>query len=384
MAELTIFDCDGHAAEPLDLWDQYIDPKFLERANAAMSIQHLPGGGSGFVMDGKVLQPGVQAVTFAGKKPSTFTGKYWEDGEPAALDPKLRIAAMDSEGIAMAVLYPSFGGIIGGVKDPTLAHAMCRAYNDYIVDFGKKGDAKRIYGVAIVPLQDVTLAVQELRRAATELGMRAVMVRPNAYNGRHLDHPDFDPFWEAAQDLNVAIGFHPFPFPDVEGVNTFVGDLERQSGTRSILADTAALPMDNMLTMMRLMFGGVFDKFPRLKGAFLESNGSWAAMWLHRMESRFHRGHPGGLPIRTSPLEIAARQCFIAMDGDEAAMPLVAEFIGEDMVIWASDFPHFDGKFPGAAEEAKENSASLGERFQRKFLAENASRLYDIPLPVIA
>ena len=381
MPDLTVFDCDGHLAEPLDLWDRYVEPHDRQRANHAMSIRRQEQGGSAFYLEGELLQRGVQAVTFAGREPATFTDRFWEEGEPAALDPKLRIKAMDDEGIAMAVLYPSFGGILAGVRDPALAATMARAYNDWVADFCRDSDPGRVFGVAIVPLQDIELACREVRRAATELGMRAVMVRPNLHNGVHLDHPSFDPFWEEAQDLDVAVGFHPFPFTDVEGVNTFVGELERKPGTLSIMGDLAGLPMDNMLTMARMMFGGVFDRFPRLRAAFLESNGSWAAMWVDRMEKRFERQHYVKMPIETSPSEIVARQCFIALDGDEKALPYVAELIGEDVIIWASDFPHFDGKFPGAAQEAIEHSAQLGPRIQRKFLGENASRLYKIAMP---
>ncbi len=381
MARLTVFDCDGHVAEPLDLWDRYVGPKHRKQAYHAMSIRRVPGGGSGFYMDGRLMQQGVQAVTFAGKDPGVFQKNYWEEGEPAALDARLRIRAMDSEGIAMSVLYPSFGGIIGGVKDRTMAGVLSRAYNDWVTDWSREASARRVYGVAIVPVQFVDLAVKELRRAVKDLGIRAVMVRPNAYDGKHLDHPDFDPLWREAQDLDVAVGFHPFPFTDVEGVNTFVGELERAPGTLSVMGDMAGLPMDNMLTMMRLMFGGVFDKFPRLRSAFLESNGSWAAMWTDRMDKRFKRSARVASPIKTSPSEIIARQCFIALDGDERALPYVAGLIGEDVIIWASDFPHFDGKFPGAAREAIECSEPLGERIQRKFLGENASRLYKIKAP---
>ncbi|MEE9285347.1 MAG: amidohydrolase family protein, partial [Dehalococcoidia bacterium] len=189
MSDTTVFDCDAHAAEPLDLWDRYVEPKDRQRANDAMSIRRLEEGGSAFFLEGKLLQGGVQAVTFAGREPATFSTSFWEEGEPAALDSRLRIKAMDDEGIAMAVVYPSFGGILAGVKDAPLAAAMARAYNRWVADFCREADPQRLFGVAIVPLQDIELARQELRWAATELGMRAVMVRPNPYYGRYLDHP---------------------------------------------------------------------------------------------------------------------------------------------------------------------------------------------------
>jgi len=377
----TIFDCDGHVAEPRDLWDRYIEPKYRERANATLSIYDFPTGSSGFMLEGRCVQKGVEAVTFAGKDPASFKGRYWEEGEPAAFDPKKRIKAMDSEGITMAVVYPSFGGVLGGVNDPTLAYEMAKAYNNWVTDFCKAANLKRIYGVAIVPLQDVGLAVTELRRAVKQLGFKAVMVRPNLYKGLSLEHPTFDPFWRECEALDVAVGYHPFPFPDVEGVNTMLGDLATLPGTKSMMGDMLAMPMDNMITMGRLMFGGVMDRFPKMRSAFLESNGSWAAMLVDRMDKRFKRGQTYRKQIKTAPSEIIARQCFIALDGDEKALPYVGKLIGEDVIIWASDFPHFDGHFPGAAAEAVEGSEALGKRAQQKFLGENAARLYKIKMP---
>jgi predicted TIM-barrel fold metal-dependent hydrolase len=148
-----------------------------------------------------------------------------------------------------------------------------------------------------------------------------------------------------------------------------------------MMGDMLAMPVDNMITMGRLMFGGVMDRFPKLRSAFLESNGSWAAMLIDRMDKRFKRGQTYQKQIKTAPSEIIERQCFIALDGDEKALPYVGKLIGEDVIIWASDFPHFDGHFPGAAAEAVEGSGKLGRRAQQKFLGENASRLYKIAMP---
>src|SRR5262249_32172245 len=142
--------------------------------------------------------------------------------------------------------------------------------------------------------------------------------------------------------------------------------------------DMISLPVDNMLTMAYLMFGGVCDRHPTLKLAFMESNATWAASWIDRLEARFKRGgHP---LIKTAPSEILARQCFVSVEGDERSLPPLVGTIGEDVLFWASDFPHFDGHFPGAVTEAVEGMSQLPERVTRKVLGENAARMYGIPL----
>ena len=373
---MKVFDCDGHVAEPRDLFDRYIDPALRDRARATMSIQDFETGGSGFVLEGRCLLRGVEAVTFAGQKPAAFLGKHWEEGYPGAFDPAQRLRDMDAEGIDRAMIFPSFLGILGGVSDANLAAAMARAYNRWMLDYCST-EPHRLHGVAVVPLQAPALAAAEVERVARE-GFRCVMVRPCPYRGLTIDHPEFEPFFAACEAADLVVGFHPFPFGDVTWTQGILTDLHSAPGTAILLADMASLPMDSMLTMAYAMFGGVMDRHPRLRFSFLESNGSWAAMWIDRMDKRFHRSrYPA---IRTPPSEIVARQCFISLDGDERALPAVAELIGEDVIVWASDFPHFDGKFPGAVDEAKEHVAVLPERVQRKFLGENASRMYGIPL----
>jgi len=110
----------------------------------------------------------------------------------------------------------------------------------------------------------------------------------------------------------------------------------------------------------------------------MESNGTWAAPWIDRMEARFARG--GHTLIRTPPSEILARQCFLSVEGDERSLPPLVELIGADVLFWASDFPHFDGHFPGAVSEALEGLATLPESVTRKILGENAARMFGVPL----
>jgi predicted TIM-barrel fold metal-dependent hydrolase len=340
-----------------------------------MYVHDFDEGGSGFMLEGRCLLRGVEAVTFAGQQPKDFLGKHWDEGYPGAFDPVHRVADMDSEGIDRAMLFPSLLGVLGGVTDAELAAAMARAYNRWMLDYCSV-EPSRLFAAAVAPLQHPELAVAEVERVAAE-GFRCVMVRPCPIGGRTVDHPELDRFFAACETADLVVGFHPFPFPDVRWTQAALPDLCSAPGSAVPLADLACLPMDNMLTMAYAMFGGVMDRHPRLRFAFLESNGSWAAMWIDRMEKRFLRGrYPA---IRTAPSELVARQCFISLDGDEKALPSVASLIGEDVVVWASDFPHFDGKFPGAVEEAVEHVAGLPERVQRKFLGENAARMYRIP-----
>ncbi|MCH2172468.1 amidohydrolase [Myxococcota bacterium] len=371
-----VFDADGHVAEPRNLWDEYCDPRLRQRANEALFVKDFERGGSGLMLEGQCIVPGVEAVTFAGQNPADFQGKHWGEGYPGAFDPAHRLRDMDLEGIDLAMLFPSVVGAIGGVADHEVAAAMARAYNRWILDYCA-ADPSRLFPVAVVPLQDPKAAVEEVEWTARQ-GFRCVMVRSCLYQGRAHDHADFEAFYAACAHQSLAIGLHPFPFPDVGWTQAVMPDLEGVSGSHIIMADMLALPLDNMLTMAYVMFGGICDRHPDLRFAFLESNATWTTSLIDRMESRFRRG--GHARIKTPPSEILSRQCFVSVEGDEPSLPPLADLIGEEVLIWASDFPHFDGHFPGAVTEAVQGMKTMPERLQRKVLGENAARLFQIPL----
>jgi predicted TIM-barrel fold metal-dependent hydrolase len=369
-------DADGHIVEPADLWDRYLPARLREGARAALSTQEYPDGGTSLVLEGRTIIRRIQATSFVGRRAGTFSDLSLHEGQAGGWDPKARLADMDLDGIDTAVLYTSWAHVLVAVRDYALAAAMARAYNDWLADYCR-ADPGRLHGVALVPLQDVPVAVRELRRAVSELGFKAVMVRPNRHAGRFLHDPHFDPFWREAEALDVPIGFHPFPFPDLDGAFPIV---DSQIPDRLTLSSISHLPIDNMLTMMHLVMSGTLERFPRLRVAFLESYGGWALMWVDRLNKYFvQSGYQDRGDLKTAPGEIFARQIYISFEPDERSLPLIAETLGADNILWASDYPHFDATFPGVVRELKETVERLPEAVQRKIIGENAARFYRLP-----
>ena len=118
----------------------------------------------------------------------------YKNGKAGGFDPHARIPDMDADGIDAVFLYPSLGLFSGAIHDPQLAAAVCRAYNRWLADYCKPYP-DRLFGVAMLPLQDVGLAIDEMRFARKELGFRGGFLRPNPYHGKMIDRPDFEPFW---------------------------------------------------------------------------------------------------------------------------------------------------------------------------------------------
>lgn len=372
---MRVIDADGHVVEPRNMFVEYIEPKFRERAPRIVKDEL---GFERVCIDGEVLGGGRRTpVTLgAGLIPGGFADPTkrethpYDQAHPGGFDPHARMKDMDMDGIDVAVLYPTVGLFLGGVKDPQLAAACSRAYNNWLADYCKPYP-DRLVGIAAVPLQDVDEAVKEMRRAVSQLNMKGVFIRPNPYNNRQLNDPAYDPFWAAAQELNCPIGVH-------EGTTlnmpTVASDRYRD-GYRLHMISHA---FEEELACMDVVAGGVLEKFPKLKVAFLESGGGWICHWLDRLDSHYEKLGFLAPWLKMKPSEYFKRQCCISFDPDEHTLKTTVEILGPDNIVWASDYPHFDCTFPGVVKELEEGLAGLPEEAKRKVMGENAARLYGL------
>src|ERR1700686_3753129 len=212
--EYNVIDADGHILEPPDLWEQYIDPKFRE------GCPKLVTAADGLEIfrvehdDAVDLGRGKKRVSFGavgafGARDGSVSAKIpYSQGRKGGFDPHARIPDMDAEGIDAAFLYPSLGLFLGSMKDPEFAAAACRAYNRWLSDYCKPYP-ERLFGLAMLPMQSVDLAIEEMRFAKKELGMRGGFLRPNPYHGnKMISDPRYEKFWTMAEELDFSIGFH--------------------------------------------------------------------------------------------------------------------------------------------------------------------------------
>jgi predicted TIM-barrel fold metal-dependent hydrolase len=363
----NVVDSDGHVLEPPDFWRTYIDPQYRDRAPELFVDTD---GKERLRVEGKVLGGptglGLAGAIGARQGAASIKIKYTE-GRKGGFDPHARMPDMDLDGIDAAFLYPTLGLFSGAVEDPRLAAAMCRAYNRWLADYCRPYP-DRLFGVAMLPMQSVELAIAEMRFARKELGMRGGFLRPNRYNGRMLDDPAYDPFWVEAQELDFAIGIHEGTggMPAV-GVERFQGP-----GAKHIVSHT----MEMMLACLSLIWGGVCERFPKVRFAFLESGGGWIAPWLDRMDRHFDdKSLFNDSPLGLRPSEYFQRQCWISFEPVEGSLAHLAEYLGPHKILWATDYPHADGFFPGAPAMIAEK---LTERDRHKVLAESAMQFYGL------
>ena len=159
----------------------------------------------------------------------------------------------------------------------------------------------------MLPMQSIELAVEEMRYARNELGMRAGFLRPNPYNDKMLGHRDYDVFWAEAQDLDFSVGIHEGTggMPAV-GVERF-----RSFGAKHMVSHT----MEMMLAALSIIWDGVCERFPKVRVGFLESGGGWMAPWLDRMDRHFEdKGLFNDSTLTMPPSEYFKRQCWISYE----------------------------------------------------------------------
>ena len=378
MKEYLVIDADGHVLEPPDLWLRYMDGPYRSRAPRVIEDEC---GFQRVTVEGRLFPRhhyGLNGAGSAGQSvaPPAIKGKRYEDGKRGGFDPRDRLKDMDLEGIDIAALFPTLGMFLGGIKDIKLAEVTSIAYNNWLADYCS-ANPRRLKGYAHVPLQDVRIAIREMRRAVTELGMVGIYLRPNPYSRRNLDDPEYNPFWEAVQELRVPVGFH-------EGANgplpiTGADRYEEYSKTpyNHLISHIVSHPFEQQLACLSLICGGVFERFPQLTVAFMECGVGWLPYWLDRMDRDFE--HLGWYTpfLKLKPSEYFQRHCFVSCDPDEEALAYVTETQGDDNIVFASDYPHFDATFPGAVAAVADRE-DIPETTKMKILGLNAAKLINL------
>jgi predicted TIM-barrel fold metal-dependent hydrolase len=370
----VVIDADGHVCEPVDLWERELPPSMRERG-PRVRFDDGVGTQQVLVEDHVAIPMGLAGLGNAGMHRNQEFGnalRYPDDLNPGGWDAKERLEVMDAEGIDLAVLYCGLGQSLGGFDDVDLAVASHQVWNDWIADW-TSADPERLIGTAVIPPHDPAAAAREVERAQG-MGLVAGVIRPNPVHGVALWSPHFDPMYEALAGTGLPLGLHGAGLFDVDGVSKRMVDLMAM-GTHHALI----LFMDQYLTLAGLVYGGVFERHPDLQVLVLECGGGWIAHWMDRFDE-FLEAYDWALtaPLSLTPSEYFRRNCVISFDPGERTMGAMADLAGEDNLIWASDFPHSDAKYPGVVDELMERVEDLAPERQRKILGANAARIYGI------
>ena len=373
-----VMDSDIHIMEPPDLYERYLEDRFLPDAPT-----HVPNPG-GIYGAWYLKMPGQnERVPQTPQRKNSAAGPRVERIRPFIKDaiedrygPTSTLGAMDVEGVDVAIVFPTLarGHVTLDDLDPEYAVAICRAYNNYLADFCKK-DPDRLKGAALISLHSVDLAVEELRRAVQDLGMVCLTIAPNPINGRYFHDPACDPLWKEAQDLNVPVCLHDTNAGWNQG---HLANFLRYHPNPTTLTQTFGFPLSLMEAMGSYIVGGVLERFPTLRLAFLEGNCSWLPWLLWRLEEQWEMYKEGEqVQLSLEPTEYFLRQCYVSLEPGEGPAQYVVNTLGDDNLVISTDYPHPDSSYPYAMEHFMELK-EIGEASKRKVLWDNCVRLYNL------
>jgi predicted TIM-barrel fold metal-dependent hydrolase len=373
-----VISSDCHAGLPPERYRDYLDAKYHAAFDQALPIQI------------EMTKAAEKQFLVADINAEWRRGR--EEMLSGAWDHDARIRVLDGDGIAAEVIFPDgitamtappFGAGLSLPTEnvvPELQWAGARAHNRWLAELVAMAPERRL-GVALVPaLWDVAEAVREVRWAR-EHGLAGILL-PCMW-GKHAPyhHPKYDPLWAACQDHGVVIHFHsgPAPTEDYFGPPP-LGEAKLAPGAMGIYVSEVVWWNVRPLTFM--LWGGAFERFPRLRVAITEGTTIWAPEYLRLLDQRYDETHysqklgdyRSHLSLR--PSEYFARNVALGASCMPRREAELRHETGVANIMWGSDYPHPEGSWPHTHEQRIETFRGLPEAEIEAMLGGNAVRFY--------
>ncbi len=290
-----------------------------------------------------------------------------EAGIPRLTDPELRVKDQDLDGIQGEVLYGVLGAS-GRLNDDEAAAELLRIYNEWLADFCAK-KPERYAGLASIPSHDVDAAVDEIERVAHRGGLSGVEVA-NSYDMAPLFDPSWEKLWAVAEEAGMPLHYHTIgPRPDYDFQN-----MEGLAGRQAFAVFITSFQLAMAKIIMEIIYGGVLEAHPNLKVVIGESGIGWIPYALEHMDLEWEDQFQD-LTLKMKPSDYWRRQCFATYQSDPIGLRLL-DILGEENVMWGSDFPHPDGVWPDSQTFIEREFKGVDEAVKQKIVCANAAALY--------
>ena len=379
MKDLTIVSADSHLIEPPNLWVEHIEKKYQNQAPHTVR-DYLGKPGEWFVggtNEFPVSDMFAQAVK--GSDLPEFFKCTFDDAPASVWDPGERLKEQDTDGVKGEVVYTSYGLALFGLKDSGLTRACFKVYNDYAAEYCSH-DPDRLVGIGMIDLADIPAAVADLKDCADK-GLRGVMIASAPSKDRPYSSSEYDPFWAAAQDLNMVITLHIHSAYDGMGV-----DMNR------VVTTMVTLNVEIMQSLSDMIIYGVFERFPKLRVVSAENDCAWLPSLMWRLdhyykewqyrEGEYMKDDDSGQAIAKlsmPPSEYLKRNVMVTFQHESADwVDSTRRFIGNEGLAWGSDYPHSDGTFTNSQDIIAGLSAKMPKTHIQKMVGGNISNLYGI------
>jgi uncharacterized protein len=380
MEQPRFFSADSHVNEPPAAWERI--PKGL-RSHGPHFVQDPPGRkGLFMVFDGH--EPDPVGMTFTAGVPKEGGGVRkiienfkWENWR-GPWDPAARLGDMDRDGVKMEVLYPSMARNFYSLKgdEVPLQKAGLQSYNDWLLDYCNTAP-DRLLALCLLSALDVEWSIDEMKRCA-KLGHKGIVLPSGLPEGISYADPVFDPLWTAAQDMDFPVHFHVNILQGIDRMSARLKVISKlQQGRNAVRRGI----LEPLTLITDLVFGGVLERFPKLRVVFAEYELTWLYPFIGKMDGSVGRARsesPDSQTIAALPSELIRRQVYITFQDDRVGVLGAKALKLENNCLWASDYPHGGATWPYSKEIVKAQFEGAGDAFEKKLTWENAARFYGI------
>jgi len=370
-----VFDADAHVLYPPDLWSRFLDDRFKDRVGrrAVTGFDHY----NPVTVDDRWTQHTTSLLGSFQKAINWTTddmiAKYGDDLMRNGFTGDRVARALEAEGVDVMVVYgPEYDMWLEGI-DPELQAAMARAYNRWGQEM-RETSGGRVIASGPVPLNDVSRAVDEIQYAYDHLGTRCFWARPDRFNHRNLGDRYYDPVYELLSDLDCAFATHEFM-----GLNGPTAGSDRFDTFTEW--HTVVHPFEAQQAVLSMITHGVYERFPRLRCGYMEAGCGWLPSWLHRIDEHLELAGAAEFPDLTrSAWDTFRDSCWISTECEDPYVSDVIRWMGDGHIVYETDFPHPDSKYPHATDEfLRLLPDQIAEESKRKVLWDNAVDLYRFP-----
>jgi predicted TIM-barrel fold metal-dependent hydrolase len=358
--DYRLVDADQHYYEPDDCFTRHLEKQYLDRAIevrrdrpdgrgrlylAGKRFSHLPGPPGE-----NVGQPGVLREYFKSQGRDIRNDHEGIEGlrVPEFTDKKARLRALDAQDVEACLMLPSTGLLVEHEccknLSPDAWFALMRSFNRWLEEDWGYGSDGRIFGVPLVSLFDPELAVAEVERLI-DAGPKVVLLRAGPIYGRSPADPVFDPFWARVQEANLIVAFHigDFGYLDFYATEWGYGKEPFPAGNGHPF-ETLICGADRAIsdTVGALIFGNLFDRFPRLRCMIIELGAAWLPGLLKKMDMIWRNPTRSHERLDEEPSTIYKRHFWITPYYEDP-WDSIMETLGASRVLLGSDWPHPEG-----------------------------------------
>ncbi len=395
MTTYRIVDADTHILEPTNIWETWLPEHYQDKAPKLVKDIE---GGDAWLFAGATDPDPIGLVATPGKPFDEFrwTGVTYDQARPGCYNGAARLEDMDLDGVDAALVFPpqrTVGHFLGD-EDDDFVRTGIDAYNNFLFDEFCAPDRSRLIGLAQMPSTGIDDSVDFLRKAVAR-GFKGVVLACWPSGKDSLSEAD-DPFWAAAVEANVPVAIH------INLISRRSRQATRKAAIAKANADSDKITREDIYggksakanakavgglagvfstvpnTISQLIFTGVFERFPELSIALIETGIGWIGHFIEQMDDRYWRNRSwGNVPITQPPSFYWGRNLSATFITDRVGIATRYN-VGIENIMWSTDYPHHGNDWPYSRKVIQETMGHIPAAERDLIIGGNASRIFKL------